>query len=464
MSLVVVILAAGQGTRMRSALPKVLQPLAGRPLLAHVLDTAAALQPRATVVVHGHGGERVREAFAGQEIAGQEIAGHDILWVEQTPQLGTGHALQQAVPELRDDDRVLVLYGDVPLPRTETLQPLLSALDTHALALLSVELSDPTGYGRILRDGAAAVTGIVEEKDADTAQRAIREANTGILAARAGPLRDWLSRLGNDNSQGEYYLTDCVALAVGDGASVCALPAPDALEVAGVNDKAQLAALERAYQLRAADALMRAGLTLADPARFDLRGRLAHGQDVSLDVNVVLEGEVELGEGVRIGPGCVLKDCRIGAHTEVLAHSVIESARIGARCRIGPFARIRPDTDLADAVHVGNFVEVKKSAVAEGSKINHLSYVGDSRIGARVNVGAGTITCNYDGANKHLTVIEDDAFIGSDSQLVAPVTVGAGATIAAGSTITRDAPPGELTLSRTRQHSVRGWRRPQKKS
>ena len=451
----VVILAAGRGKRMRSRLPKVLHPLAGRPLLAHVVEAARALGPEAVYVVHGHGGGQVRAALGGLPVT----------WVEQAEQLGTGHAVAQALPRIPDGHQVLVLYGDVPLLRSETLRRLLKAAEAGApgergLALLTAELPDPTGYGRILRDADGRVTGIVEEGDASAEQRALREVNTGVLAAPAGRLRAWLERIDNRNAQGEYYLTDVVALAVLEGVPVRAVPAEDPAEVQGVNDRLQLAALERLWQRRAAEGLMRQGVTLLDPDRLDLRGEVVCGTDVTLDVGVVLEGRVELGDGVRVGPYAVLKDVRLGEGCEVLAHSVLEGVEAGAGVRIGPFARLRPGTRLADGVRVGNFVELKAAEVGEGSKINHLSYVGDASVGRDVNIGAGTITCNYDGHRKHRTVIEDEAFIGSDTQLVAPVRVGRRATIGAGSTITKDAPPGELTLSRAPQVTRKGWRRP----
>ncbi|HDP89831.1 MAG TPA: UDP-N-acetylglucosamine diphosphorylase/glucosamine-1-phosphate N-acetyltransferase [Thioalkalivibrio sp.] len=453
MNLAVVILAAGQGTRMRSRLPKVLQPLAGRPLLDHVIGRARALEPAAIHVVYGHGADAVQAAFAHQD---------DLLWELQAEQLGTGHAVAQALPGIRDEDVVLVLYGDVPLTAPATLERLIHALEAHALALLTVNLADPTGYGRILRDDAGAVERIVEEKDASPIERRIHEVNTGILAAHAGDLRRWLSAVDADNAQGEYYLTDCVGLAAAEGGTVQALACHHPIEVMGVNDKAQLARLERDWQRQLAHELMDAGATLIDPARLDIRGSVEVGRDVLIEPNVLFEGRVVLGEGVVVGPGCVLRDCTVEDGTRIDAHCVIDQAHIGPECRIGPFARIRPETRLAGHAHVGNFVEIKKSEIGEGSKINHLSYVGDSRVGARVNIGAGTITCNYDGARKHRTVIGDDAFIGSDTQLVAPVTVGRGATIGAGSTITRDAPEDALTLSRAKQLTLKGWQRPSK--
>ena len=452
----VVILAAGQGTRMKSRLPKVLHPVAGRPMLDHVLDAARALQAQACHVVHGHGAEQVRQWFdAAHPGAGS------VHWVLQAEQLGTAHAVRQALPAIPDDATVLVLYGDVPLVRGETLAPLLA--ESGSLALLTAQLDDPRGYGRILRDAGGAVSGIVEEKDASEAQRALREVNTGILVAPARKLKDWLPRVGNANAKGEYYLTDIVALAAADGTGVRTHLAASAREVEGVNDREQLAAAERAFQLRQAAGLLRHGLQIRDPARFDLRGTLRFGADVVLDVGVVLEGSVELGAGAYVGPYSVLRDCRIGEGTRIESHCVLDGVSAGRDCRIGPYARLRPDTDLADEVHIGNFVEVKKSRVGPGSKANHLAYLGDTQVGAKVNIGAGTITCNYDGAHKHRTVIEDEVFVGSDTQLVAPVTIGKGATIGAGSTITRDVPPGGLALCRAQeQKHYPGWKRPKK--
>ncbi|MFA7388540.1 MAG: bifunctional UDP-N-acetylglucosamine diphosphorylase/glucosamine-1-phosphate N-acetyltransferase GlmU [Thiohalobacteraceae bacterium] len=457
MALTIIILAAGQGTRMHSALPKVLHPLAGRPLLEHVIDAAEGIGAAHIHIVYGHGGAQVRERLAARKVG----------WIEQAQQLGTGHAVAQAMPAIADQDQVLVLYGDVPLIGTETLKRLLAASAAGQFGLLTAELDDPTGYGRILRDATAddegRVTGIVEQKDATPEQLAIREINTGFLAVDAASLKRWVAALGNANAQGEYYLTDVIAQAAAEGVPINTV-APRALsEILGVNNRAQLAELEREYQRQQAHRLLLAGVTLHDPARFDLRGHLEHGHDVTIDANVIVEGDVKFGDRVRIGPGCVIRNASLGAGTIVQAHCVIEDAVIGDNARIGPFARIRPDTELAADVHIGNFVEIKKSSIGVGSKVNHLSYIGDTSIGARVNVGAGTITCNYDGANKHRTVIEDDAFIGSDTQLVAPVKVGAGATLGAGTTLTRDAPPGELTYSRARQETRPGWKRPTKK-
>ena len=450
--LAVVILAAGEGKRMKSRLPKVLQPLAGRPLLAHVLDTAGALSPASIHIVYGHGGEQVRAAFPGAALS----------WVRQAEQLGTGHALQQAVPQIPDADTVLVLYGDVPLLRAETLERLTAIAAGGGLALLTMEPQDPVGYGRIVRDPAGAVARIVEEKDAAAEELRIGECNTGVLAAPAGQLKAWLASLRNDNAQREYYLTDVIGLAVRSAVTVTPVRLADPIEALGVNDKEQLAQLEAVCRRNAARKLMRAGVTILDPARLDVRGEVTHGQDVLIDVNVVLEGRVSLGDRVRIGPGCVIRDSRIGDDTELFAHCVLDGATIGAGARIGPFSRIRPTTELADGVHIGNFVEVKNSRLGAESKANHLSYVGDAEVGAHVNIGAGTIIANYDGANKHRTRIGDEAHTGSNSVLVAPITVGEGATIAAGSTVTREVPAGKLTIARARQTTIEGWRRPVK--
>ena len=450
--LTIVILAAGEGKRMKSAVPKVLQPLAGRPLLKHVIDTARALGASAIHVVYGAGGERVREALADERLS----------WTLQSERLGTGHALQQALPKIGDGQLVLVLFGDVPLIARATLEKLIALAGPRRLSLLTATLPDPSGYGRIVRNARGAVQRIVEERDANARERAIRECNTGVLACPVELLRRWLGRLTRKNSQGEYYLTDIVALAVKDKVAVVPLLAPDPGEVLGVNDKAQLAQLEGVYRARTSRELMLAGVTLADAARFDLRGTLTHGEDVFIDVNVVLEGKVSLGDRVTVGAGCVIRNSDIGADTELLAHCVIDGAHIGPGCRIGPFARTRPTVTLARGVHIGNFVEVKNSEVGEESKANHLAYVGDARLGKHVNIGAGTIIANYDGANKNLTVIEDDVHTGSNTVLVAPITVGAGATIGAGSTVTRTVPGGKLTVARARQSTVEGWRRPVK--
>ncbi len=453
----VVILAAGQGKRMRSDLPKVLHPLAGKALLGHVLDTAREIGATKICVVYGHGGERVRNALNAPDVA----------WALQDPQLGTGHAVLQAMPCLPPAARnpassgTLILYGDVPLIRASTLKRLIEAAGTESLALLTAHLDNPQGYGRIVRvDGV--VKRIVEEKDADDAERAIREINTGILMAPTAALARWLPGLGNRNAQGEYYLTDIVALAVAEGMPVVTAHPDAAWETEGINSKLQLAALERVHQRNIAEQLMESGVTLSDPARIDVRGELRCGRDVSIDVNSVFEGSVELADNVVIGANCVLKNCRVGSGTRIAPFCHVEDSVIGPACIIGPYARLRPGTELGSDVHIGNFVEIKNSSIADHSKANHLAYVGDATIGQRVNVGAGTITCNYDGANKFRTVIEDDVFIGSDTQLVAPVTVGRGATLGAGTTLTRDAPPDQLTVSRAKQMSVPGWKRPAK--
>lgn len=446
----VVILAAGQGKRMHSRRPKVLHHLAGQPLISHVIETARALKATRICVVYGHGGEQVPQALGAS----------DIVFVRQQPQLGTGHALQQALPQLGAAETTLVLYGDVPLIRPATLQALLDA--AGQVKVLTAEPEDSGGYGRIVRDKRGGVAAIVEEKDATAAQRKIREINTGIMALPTARLSGWLSRLKNHNAQGEYYLTDLVALARADRVAVHAVRASEAWETQGVNSKAQLAQLERMYQWQYASRLLEQGVTLADPMRLDVRGGLVCGRDVNIDINCVFEGKVKLGDEVEIGAHCILRNVEVGAGTRIAPFTHIDDAVIGAHCRIGPYARIRPGTRLDEDVHIGNFVEIKASEIAAHSKANHLAYVGDSSVGRNVNIGAGTITCNYDGASKHRTVIEDDVFIGSDTQLVAPVTVRRGATIAAGSTITREAPAGQLTLSRVKQVSLAGWKRPKK--
>ena len=454
MGLSVIILAAGEGKRMRSSRPKVLHTLAGLSLLEHVCRAAAELQPQAMYCVVGHGGDQVREALPDLPVT----------WVEQAEQLGTGHAVQQALPHLAAKDTVLILYGDVPLIRAATLSRLVAATNSDHLALMTAHLNDPYGYGRILRDEDGRVTAIVEEKDASAEQRAITEINTGIMACPGAHLEAWLRELDNDNAQGEYYLTDVIGRAADEGMEIVTISPETVEEISGVNNRAQLAVLERAWQRAQAARLMSEGVTLRDPARFDLRGELRAGHDCEIDIDCIFEGRVTLGEGVRVGPYCVVRNARIGDGVEIKAHCVIEDAEIGSESRIGPFARIRPETELADGVHIGNFVEIKKSRVGTHSKINHLSYVGDTTVGRDVNIGAGTITCNYDGANKYRTEIGDGAFIGSDTQLVAPVKVGPGATIGAGSTITRDTPPNELTLSRVPQQTRAGWKRPVKKT
>jgi len=452
MPLTVVILAAGEGKRMKSALPKVLQPLAGRPLLKHVIDTARTLKPAAVHVVYGHGGEQVRGALNDEGVS----------WILQQPRLGTGHALAQAMARIADDQLVLVLYGDVPLISRATLSKLLALAGSRSLGLLTMRTDHPGGYGRVVRASGGRVLRIVEEKDANERELELTECNTGVLAAPAALLRRWLARLGNANSQREYYLTDVIAMAVKDKIAVRPLIAPTLAEVLGVNDKAQLAHLETAWREQAVDALMLAGVTVADPARLDVRGTVTHGRDVFLDVNVVLEGRVALSDGVRVGPGCLIRDSEIGAGTEVFAHCVIDEAAVGPGCLIGPFARLRPGARLGRGVHIGNFVEVKNARLGDESKANHLAYVGDCELGKRVNIGAGTIIANYDGATKHRTVIRDDVHTGSNSVLVAPISVGAGATIAAGSTVTREVPAGKLTVARARQQVIEGWRRPVK--
>ena len=453
MPLSVVVLAAGQGKRMHSALPKVLQPLAGRPLLAHGLASARQLSPDAIYVVHGHGATAVRETFPDE----------DLTWCLQDRQLGTGHAVAQAMPSIPDDHRVLILCGDVPLIRSVSLRPLCEAA-AEELSLLTAVMPDPAGYGRVLRDANGAVTGLVEQKDATPEQLRLSEVSSGVMAMSAARLRGWLARLDNDNVQGEYYLPDVIAMAVAEGVPVRGLAADDAEEIHGINDKLQLAAAERHFQRAQAESLLERGATLADPARIDVRGDVEIGQDVSLDVGVVLQGTVRLGDGVSVGPYTVLSDCSLGEGTVVHAHCVLEHSDVGRRCQIGPFARLRPGNTLADDAKVGNFVEVKNSRIGRGSKVNHLSYVGDASVGERVNVGAGTITCNYDGAAKHRTTIGDDVFVGSGVMLVAPISIGDGATIGAGSTLSKDAPSGQLSLARSRQVTIEGWQRPVKRS
>lgn len=448
-----VILAAGQGTRMKSKLPKVLHPIGGKPLLAHVIDTARELRPQHTIVIYGHGGEQVKTHISSEAVE----------WIEQAEQLGTGHAVAQAVPVIDDQHIVLVLYGDVPLIKPATLAELVRLASSKTLALLTVHLEKPEGYGRIVRDSHGAIQRIVEQKDANSEQLRITEINTGILAVQGKLLKDWLARLDNRNAQGEYYLTDIIAMAVTDGIEVHATHPESEDEVLGVNSREQLAYLERVFQRQYAQQLMSNGVTIIDPERVDIRGTVKTGKDVTLDVNVVLEGEVTLGDDVYIGPGCVIKDCEIGDGVQIQAMCVLEQARVGARALIGPYSRLRPGAELRGGNHIGNFVEIKNSVIGEGSKVNHLSYVGDTDMGAGVNIGAGTITANYDGANKHRTTIEDNASTGSNSVLVAPVTIGKGATIGAGSVITREAPEGKLTLARAKQKTIDGWQRPSKK-
>ena len=452
MELSVIILAAGQGTRMRSDLPKVLQPLAGRPLLAHVLECAAALDANDVAVVYGHGGDTVKTACDSSGLR----------WVLQEEQLGTGHAVQQAMPDTPNNNRVLVLFGDVPLLTAATLERLIAATPSGAVSILSVDLDDPSGYGRIVRTGDDVI-GIVEHKDASKQQRQITEINTGVMICPAAKLKRWLGRLGNDNVQGEYYLTDVVGMAVQEGVTVRGVKADNWVEVMGINDKKQLAEAERALQARLVDELMTQGVGFADPARVDIRGTLTCGKDVFIDVNAVFEGNVSLGDGARIESNNLVRDSKLGAGTILHSNCHIEGAITGDNCEIGPFARLRPGAELAHNVKIGNFVEVKKSTIADGSKVNHLTYIGDAEIGTGVNVGAGTITCNYDGANKHKTTIGDNVFIGSNVNLVAPVEVGADATIGAGSTISKPAPSNELTVARAKQMTIKGWQRPVKK-
>jgi bifunctional UDP-N-acetylglucosamine pyrophosphorylase/glucosamine-1-phosphate N-acetyltransferase len=453
MKLAVVILAAGQGKRMKSDLPKVLQPLAGVPLLGHVVSRARALNPSSMHVVYGHGGDAVRQALANEKLT----------WSLQAEQLGTGHAVMQAMPNVADDELALILYGDVPLIRADTLRKLIDAAGAKAMSLLTVMFDDPTGYGRIVRK-SGRIQKIVEQKDANKAQLKIREGNSGIMAVPAKLLRKWLGKLKNSNAQGEYYLTDVIAMAVKDKIKVTPIISPTVAEVLGVNDKVQLAELEALLRADRARELMVSGATLADPARIDVRGEVTVGRDVFLDANVLFEGKVALGDRVRIGPNVVLRDVVIGADSVVHPNSVLEQSELGSGCIIGPYARVRPGSKLGANVHIGNFVELKKTQIADGSKANHLTYLGDAVIGKGVNVGAGTITCNYDGVNKSTTTIEDGAFIGSGNMLVAPVRIGKDATTGAGSTITKDAPDGELTLTRAKQVTLEGWKRPEKKT
>lgn len=438
---------------MKSALPKVLHQIAHKPLLGHVLDVAQQLGAGSTHVVYGHGGDQVKNA----------LAHYNVIWVLQDKQLGTGHAVDQAAPGVADNQTVLILYGDVPLIQKETLVDLINAAANSALGLLTAKLDDPTGYGRIVRNAQGDVIKIVEQKDASEEEKKITEINTGMLALNSTQLKSWLKKLENKNAQGEYYLTDIIGMAANEGVSINTVHPSSLKEIEGVNNKNQLAQLEREYQMDQAKKLMEQGVTFRDPARFDLRGELEVGRDVTIDVNVIIEGNVKIGDNVTIASNNVIKNSTIGNHVTIEPNCVIESSVIGDECVIGPFARVRPDTHLAKGAKIGNFVEIKKSNIGEGSKVNHLSYIGDTIMGKNVNIGAGTITCNYDGANKHQTVIGDNAFIGSDTQLVAPVEVGADATIGAGSTITHDVPKGELTLSRSPQKTRQGWKRPVKK-
>jgi bifunctional UDP-N-acetylglucosamine pyrophosphorylase/glucosamine-1-phosphate N-acetyltransferase len=455
MAIQVVVLAAGQGKRMHSRLAKVLHELAGKPLLEHVIETALQIADETSpIIINGHQGKEVNGA----------LSHHIVRWVEQKEQLGTGHALLQALPVISADDRVLVLYGDVPLISESILKTLINTTPLQAIGMITANLPNPTGYGRILRDTQHQVVGIVEEKDATEKERAITEVNSGIYLIPANYLSEWLPALKNQNAQKEYYLTDVITQAVKQHISIHAISPRFVEEIFGVNDRLQLAQLERFYQRQQAEKLMQQGVSIYDPARFDVRGTVQVGRDVVIDVNVILEGHVVIGDECVIGPNVILSNTELGARVEVRANSIIDSAEIASDCIVGPFARIRPGTVLASSVHVGNFVEIKNSVVGEKSKINHLSYVGDSEIGQRVNIGAGTITCNYDGVNKHKTIIGDEVFIGSNSQLVAPIRIGKGATIGAGSTITEDAPEDKLTLARARQQTIKDWQRPGKKS
>lgn len=451
-SLSVVILAAGKGTRMYSDLPKVLHPVAGKPMVKHVIDTAKQLSAHQIHLIYGHGADLLKARLSDEPVN----------WVHQAEQLGTGHAMQQAAPFFADDENIVMLYGDAPLITVATLEKLIAAKPENGIGLLTVVLDNPTGYGRILRENGMVV-GIVEQKDATEAQRAIQEVNTGVMVASGASFKKWLAQLDNNNAQGEYYITDIIAMANHDGFEVVAVQASELMEVEGANNRLQLAALERYYQQKQAEKYLLAGVSILDPQRFDLRGTLTHGKDVEIDINVILEGHVVLGNGVKIGAGSVLKNCEIGDGVEIKPYSVIEETLIGAEAKIGPFSRLRPGTQLAAHTHIGNFVEIKNAQIGDSSKVNHLSYIGDAQIGQQTNIGAGTITCNYDGANKFKTIIGDQVFVGSDSQLVAPVTIADGATIGAGSTITKDILANELVISRVPQRHIQGWQRPVKK-
>ena len=453
MKIKTIILAAGKGTRMRSNIPKILHSIANKPLLQHVYDMSSQLENNSIKIVYGHGAELVRETLKNL----------DADWIEQEQQLGTGHAVQQVSDQLQDTDTVLILYGDVPLLKLSTVKSLISNVNQQSIALLTVNLENPTGYGRIVRNAAGKVTKIVEDKDATQSEKLVNEVNTGIMAVQGDKLKKWLGKLSNNNAQGEYYLTDIIEMAVADQVTIITNQPETVDEVLGVNDRIQLSHLERVYQQEQANLLMAQGVTLKDPMRFDLRGSVESlGQDIEIDINVILDGKNSIGSNVKIGANTQIKNSIIGDHVEILANCIIEDAVVGQGSRIGPYARLRPDSVLANDVHIGNFVEIKKSTVAAGSKINHLSYIGDATVGSKVNIGAGTITCNYDGVNKFRTTIEDGAFIGSNSQLVAPVTIGKNATIGAGSTITKDSPENQLTLGRAKQISLSGWQRPVK--
>ena len=452
MAFSVVILAAGKGTRMKSSLPKVLHPIAGKPMVQHIIDTVNGLGAQNIHLVYGHGGEQLQQALAHNQLT----------WCLQAEQLGTGHAVQQAVPSLQDQEDVLILVGDAPLIKTQTLRQLLDVKQDCDLALLTVELDDPTGMGRIIRNGDQVVA-IVEHKDASEAQRQIREINTGMMIMKGADLKRWLANLNNDNAQGEFYLTDVIAMAAAEGKQIRAAHPQTATEVEGINNRKQLAAIERAYQAEQAERLMMDGVSLLDPARFDLRGELSCGQDVSIDVNVIVQGKVRIGNNVQIGANCILIDCEIGDNSVIEANSIVEQASVGVNCQVGPYARLRPGAVLHEKAKVGNFVEMKKSTLGKGSKANHLTYLGDSEVGEGVNIGAGTITCNYDGVNKFKTVIKDGAFIGSNSALVAPAVIGVNATVGAGSIITQEVPDEQLAVARAKQRNISGWKRPVKK-
>lgn len=448
----VVILAAGKGTRMYSDLPKVLHPVAGKPMVKHVIDTAKQLEAKQIHLIYGHGADLLKSRLSDEPVN----------WVFQAEQLGTGHAMQQAAPFFADDENIVMLYGDAPLITKSTLERLIAAKPENGIALLTVELENPTGYGRIIRENGSVVA-IVEQKDASEEQLKVKEVNTGVMVASGASFRKWLKNLNNNNAQGEYYITDVIAMANQDGFKVQAVQATEFMEVEGANNRLQLAALERFYQKREAEKLLLAGVTIIDPTRFDIRGTVTHGKDVSIDLNVILEGEIKLGNNVKIGAGCVLKNCEIGDNVEIKPYSVIEDSIVGAKSAIGPFSRLRPGAELAEETHIGNFVEIKKATIGKGSKVNHLTYVGDAEVGKDCNIGAGVITCNYDGANKFKTIIGDNVFVGSDSQLVAPVTIASGSTIGAGATVTKDVAENELVISRVPQRHIQGWQRPTKK-
>lgn len=448
----VVILAAGKGTRMYSDLPKVLHPVAGKPMVKHVIDTAKQLDAQQIHLIYGHGADLLKARLSEEPVN----------WVFQAEQLGTGHAMQQAAPFFADDENIVMLYGDAPLITKATLERLIAAKPENGIALLTVELENPTGYGRIIRENGSVVA-IVEQKDANEAQLKVKEVNTGVMVASGASFKKWLKNLNNNNAQGEYYITDVIAMANQEGFKVQAVQATEFMEVEGANNRLQLAALERFYQKREAEKLLLAGVTIIDPSRFDLRGTVTHGKDVHIDVNVILEGDIKLGNNVKIGAGCVLKNCEIGDNVEIKPYSVLEDSIVGAKSAIGPFSRLRPGAELAEETHIGNFVEIKKAAIGKGSKVNHLTYVGDAEIGKECNIGAGVITCNYDGANKFKTIIGDNVFVGSDSQLIAPVTIASGSTIGAGATVTKDVAENELVISRVPQRHIQGWQRPTKK-